>query len=142
MQVFNLEPGREIIMQSGSYVASKPSVTVDSNGEDLRGFSVEKGCFLRCYGDGELFFNTYGGLHQIELDGSDRYVVDTSHIVAFTEGLDFKINKIGGMKSLFFSGEGLVCDFYGEGTLWVQTRNPGSLASFLHPFRPQKSNNN
>ena len=143
MQVFNLEPGREIIMQSGSYVASEPSVTVDTKWGGFKGFLSGEGLFfLRCYGDGELFFNTYGGLHQIELDGSDRYVVDTSHIVAFTEGLDFKINKIGGMKSLFFSGEGLVCDFYGEGTLWVQTRNPGSLASFLNPFRPQKSNNN
>jgi len=42
---------------------------------------------------------------------------------------------------LFFSGEGLVCRFQGQGRLWMQTRNPGALASFLHPFRPvQRSN--
>ena len=140
MQHFVLEPGREIIMQSGSYVASEPSVTVDTKWGGFKSFFGGEGLFfLRCYGSGGLFFNTYGGLHKIELDGSEKYIVDTSHIVAFTEGLDFSINKIGGMKSLFFSGEGLVCEFYGEGTLWIQTRNAGSLASFLNPFRPVRS---
>ena len=139
MQVFHMEPGREIIMQSGSFVAAEPSVVLDTKWAGFKGFLSGEGLFfLRCEGTGDLFFNTYGGIHQIELDGSDRYIVDTSHIVAFTDGLDFRINKIGGMKSLFFSGEGLVCDFTGKGKLWFQTRSAPSLASFLHPFRRVK----
>jgi uncharacterized protein (AIM24 family) len=43
------------------------------------------------------------------------------------------------MKSLFLSGEGLVCNFHGRGRVWLQTRNPSSLASFLNAFRPVKS---
>ncbi|MCA9699171.1 MAG: AIM24 family protein, partial [Myxococcales bacterium] len=42
----------------------------------------------------------------------------------------------GGMRGLFFSGEGLVCDFTGQGKIYLQTRNAGALAAFLHPFRP------
>ena len=42
---------------------------------------------------------------------------------------------VGGLKSLFLSGEGLVCELQGQGRVWLQTRNPGALASFLHPFR-------
>jgi uncharacterized protein (AIM24 family) len=34
-----------------------------------------------------------------------------------------------------------VCHFQGEGRLWMQTRNPGALAAFLHPFRPQRGSN-
>jgi len=68
--------------------------------------------------------------------GADGYTADTGHIVAFTDGLDYKVRPFGGMKGLFFSGEGLVCDFHGGGTLFLQTRNPASLAGFLHPFRP------
>ena len=140
MQHFVLHDGEEIIMQSGSYVASQPSVTVDTQWGGFKSFFGGEGLFfLRCFGSGELFFNTYGGLHKIELDGRDKYIVDTSHIVAFTSGLDFSINKIGGMKSLFFSGEGLVCEFFGEGTVWIQTRNADSLAGFLHPFRRIRS---
>ncbi|MBM4359697.1 MAG: AIM24 family protein, partial [Deltaproteobacteria bacterium] len=45
-------------------------------------------------------------------------------------------------KSLFLSGEGLVCTFQGQGRLWMQTRNPGALASFVHPFRRVKVRTN
>jgi uncharacterized protein (AIM24 family) len=49
---------------------------------------------------------------------------------------------VGGLKSLFLSGEGLVCQFQGQGRLWMQTRNPGALASFLQPFRARRSSSN
>ena len=77
-------------------------MTVDTKWVASRGFSVERGCFfcaVTAMGNSSSI-PTVG--HQIELDGSDRYVVDTSHIVAFTEGSDFKINKIGGMKLYSF----------------------------------------
>jgi uncharacterized protein (AIM24 family) len=66
---------------------------------------------------------------------SHGYVCDTGHVVAFTDGLDYRVRPVAGLKGLFFSGEGLVCEFRGSGQLWVQTRNPTSLAIFLHPFR-------
>ncbi len=40
------------------------------------------------------------------------------------ESATFKVTKAGGMKSLFFSGEGFVCRFTGPGRVWLQTRNP------------------
>ena len=67
------------------------------------------------------------------------YICDTTHMVAFTQGLQYSVRSVGGLKSLFLSGEGLVCEFRGQGRLWMQTRNPGALASFLHPFRPTRS---
>jgi len=52
------------------------------------------------------------------------------------------VRKFGGFKGLFFSGEGLVTDFAGQGTVYVQTREAPTLAGFLHPYRPVKSKNN
>jgi len=122
-------------------VASEPTVELDTKWAGFKGFFSGEGLFfLRTGGTGKLFFNSYGGIHPVQLDGSAPYIVDTSHIVAFSPTLDFTIRKIGGMKSLFLSGEGLVCEFRGAGTLWTQTRNAGALASFLDPFRPTKSN--
>ena len=81
--------------------------------------------------------------HAVDLGAQyNGYICDTGHMVAFTQGLSYTVNKVGGMKSLFLSGEGLVCTFKGQGRLWMQTRNPGGLASFLHPFRPVKSRQN
>jgi len=133
----------EYILQSGSFMAASPTLTLDTKWAGFKGFFSGEGLFfLKVFGSGELFLNSYGGIHKIELDGVRPYTLDTSHIVAFTSGLDFNIRKIGNMKSLFFSGEGLVCEFQGKGTLWAQTRNPGALAGFLHRFRRVERNTN
>lgn len=141
VEVINLQPGMEIFMQSGAYLASTPGVTLDTKWQGAKGF-FSGGLFLiRAYGQGQIWFSSYGGLHAVDLGQQySGYVCDNSHMVAFTAGLQYNVSKLGGLKSLFFSGEGLVCNFQGQGRLWMQTRNPGSLASFLHPFRPVKSN--
>lgn len=142
IEVMQLEPGRELILQSGAYLASDPTVELDTKWAGFKGFMSGEGLFfLKTSGKGQLFINSYGGIHPIQLDGSAPYILDTQHIVAFESSLTFDIRKIGGMKSLFLSGEGFVCEFKGAGTLWAQTRNAGALASFLHPFRAVKSSN-
>lgn len=137
LELMEIRPGSDLIIQSGSFVAAEPSVTLDTKWAGFKGFFSGEGLFfLRAFGEGKVFINTYGGIHPIQMSGESTYIVDTSHIVAFTDGLDFKIRKVGGLKSLFLSGEGLVCEFHGRGTLWIQTRNAGSLASWLNAFRP------
>ncbi len=126
-----------ILVQSGSFHANTPGVEMDSKWNGARGFFSGEGLFLiKASGTGDLFLSSYGSIQVIEVDGT--YTLDTSHIVAFDESLTYSIGKMGGMKSLFLSGEGLVCHFSGRGRLWFQTRSAGALASFLHPFRPQK----
>ena len=130
--------GGALMVQSGSYLCSTTGIEVDSKWGGARTFFGGEGLFmLRCSGQGDLWMSSYGAIHLVNVEGT--YVVDTSHIVAFEDGLTFNVKKVGGLKSLFFSGEGLVCEFSGRGRLWIQTRNASSLAGFLHPFRPQKS---
>ena len=130
-----------IYLQGSSYVASGPNVNVETKFQGLmKGFFSGESLFLcKCSGVGDLFFNTFGGLFSIDVTGD--YVVDTGYIVAFTEGLDYDVMSVGGMKSLFFSGEGLVCRFRGQGKVWVQTRQVPAFVGWVHPFRPVKSKN-
>ncbi len=130
-----------IYLQNSAFVASGPNVKVETKWQGLvKGFFSGESLFLiKCSGQGDLWFNTYGAI--IELDVSGDYVVDTGHIVAFTEGLDYKITKVGGYKSLFFSGEGLVCRFSGQGKVWIQTRQVPAFASWVSVYRPVKSSN-
>lgn len=135
-----LAPGESFFLQSGAYVAHfGQDLVIDTKWGGIKSFFGGVGFFmLRIQGPGTVFYGSYGALHEIAL-GPSGYTVDTGHIVGFTEGLDYKVRPFGGMKGLFFSGEGLVCDFSGQGSVWVQTRNASSLASFLHPFRPVKA---
>ena len=59
------------------------------------------------------------------------------HLVAFTDDADYSIGKVGGIRSLIASGEGLSMKFRGNGDVWVQSRNLASLADKLVPFLPK-----
>ena len=127
-----------IYLQNSAFVASGSQIDVQSKWQGFtRGFFSGENFFLiKCTGKGDVWFNSYGGIIPIEVNGS--YVVDTGHIVAFTEGLDYSISSVGGYKSLFFSGEGLVCRFSGTGRVWIQTRKLQPFLFWLFPFRPSK----
>jgi len=134
--------GDVMFLQSGNYMAHTGEMQLDTKWGGAKSFFGGVGFFmLKCIGPGELFFNSYGALHAVDV-GPDGYTVDTGHIVAFTEGLDFSIRKFGGFKGLFFSGEGLIAEFRGEGTVFVQTRNAPALANFLEPFRRVRRSSN
>lgn len=131
--------GETVYLQNSAFVASGMGVNVETKWQGLmKGFFSGESLFLiRCSGSGDLWFNTFGAMLEIDVRGN--YVVDTGYIVAFTEGLDYDVQRIGGYKSLFFSGEGLVCRFRGEGKVWVQTRQVGAFNAWVNPFRPVKS---
>lgn len=139
LRAMNLVPGEVFFLQSGSYVAHVgDELQLDSKWGGVKSFFGGVGFFmLKVTGPGTLYYCSYGAIH--EVDVTHGYTCDTGHIVGFTENLTYKVRKFGGFKGLFFSGEGLVCDFQGQGKIYLQTRNAASLAAFLNPFRPVKS---
>ncbi|MDP6503415.1 MAG: TIGR00266 family protein, partial [Planctomycetota bacterium] len=135
--------GDTIYLQNSAYVASGMNVELETKWQGIKKafFSGESLFLIKCSGNGDLWFNTYGAMIQIDVAAGQDYVVDTGYIVAFTEGLDYDVNMLGGYKSLFFSGEGLVCRFSGQGKVWIQTRQVAAFTSWVYPFRPVKSSN-
>lgn len=135
---WDLAEGQNLFIQSGGYLAATDNVTIDSKWGGVKGFFSGTGVMLlRATGPGSVFVAAYGALHEVDVEG--EHVVDTGHIVAFEETLEYRLSKIGGMKSFFFGGEGLVARFTGHGKVWVQTRNPSGFAEFVHTFRPVKT---
>ncbi len=130
--------GQVVFLQNSAFVASGPDVVVESKWQGLvKGFFSGESLFLiRCSGQGDLWFNTFGAMFAVDVAGT--YVVDTGYIVAFTEGLEYDVTRVGGLKSLFLSGEGLVCRFRGQGRVWVQTRQLPAFRAWINPFRPAR----
>ncbi|MFT6985653.1 MAG: hypothetical protein ACJAT7_001468 [Psychromonas sp.] len=127
-----------IYLQNSAFVACGFDVEIESKWQGLtKGFFSGENLFLiRAMGTGDLWFNSYGAI--IEIDVTEDYVVDTGNIVGFTSGLEYKVSKVGGYKSLFFSGEGFVCRFSGQGKVWIQTRSTAAFVSWANWFRPSK----
>lgn len=59
--------------------------------------------------------------------------MDSGHLVAFTDGIGFSVRRVGGWKSTLFSGEGLVVDLTGPGTVLMQTRSQDAFLTWLMP---------
>ena len=130
-----MQEGRMLYIQSSSYLASSPDIRIRTKWGGFRSlFGGEGLALLKASGEGDLWINAYGDIEEIDVDG--EYVVDTGHVVAFDESLKWKIGRVGGMKSLFFSGEGLVSRFSGKGKLYIQTHNLGAIVKFLAPLLP------
>lgn len=129
--------GETFFIQSGSFLAAPPEVNVDASWAGAKGFFGSEGLFLlKATGSGPVIFSSYGAIHPVQISGKP-YVVDTGHVVGFTSGLDFNVRAVGGMKSTLLSGEGLVCEFRGSGTLYLQTRSTQAFLSWLMPKLPQ-----
>jgi uncharacterized protein (TIGR00266 family) len=116
-------------------------VELKARWEGLKGFFSGEGLVLQqATGHGDLWFNTFGAILEIDVRG--EYVVDTGCIVAFEDTLGYRVTTMprpsggGFLKTFLFGGEGLVCRFSGNGRLWIQTRGIGPFLGWVHPFRP------
>jgi uncharacterized protein (TIGR00266 family) len=137
LAVLTLEGSQAYMLQGGDYVASEMGVQVDSTWGGAKTFFAGEGLvMLRCSGQGQLLVSSYGAIHEMTLAAGQSYTVDTGHLVAFSEGMPFKVRRVGGLKSLVFSGEGLVVDISGPGRLLLQTRSLNAFLSFLVPQLP------
>ncbi|NJE26075.1 TIGR00266 family protein [Thermococcus sp. MV5] len=123
--------------QSGAFLASSETIEIDTKFGGAKTFFSREGLFLlKLSGEGPVFLSSFGGIYKKELR-NESFIIDTGHLVAFTEGLDFRVRRVGGIKSTIFGGEGLVAEFYGTGTLYIQTRSIDSFLDWLIPFLPR-----
>ncbi|HEY3174663.1 MAG TPA: TIGR00266 family protein [Candidatus Polarisedimenticolia bacterium] len=128
-----------LFIQSGSFLAGDPGIELDLKWGGARSFFGSEGLFLlRATGSGPILLSSYGAIHQVSITPVAPYLCDTGHVVAFTQGLQFDVRKVGGWKSTLLSGEGLVCEFTGQGTLYLQTRSTQAFLSWLIPRLPSR----
>ena len=120
----DIKPGEGFIVQSGSYVASTPGVILDTQWQGFtKGIFGSEFFMLKATGQGELFLNAYGGILEEEMGPGEKLVLDNYHLVALSESADYKVIKVGGMKTTVLGGEGLATEITGPATVFFQTKN-------------------
>lgn len=128
-----------VFVQSGSYMASTPEIEIDTKWGGSKTFFSREGLFLlKLEGKGKLFTSSFGAIHNISLGEGEKYTVDTGHMVAFDETVDYTVKRVGGLKSTLFSGEGLVCELTGPGNILIQSRSQDAFLAWLIPQIPQR----
>ena len=141
---FDLEPGQNMYMQGGAFMACSHNIQYDTKFQGAKAlFSREGAFFLRAFsegGPGQVFYCSYGAIKEVEVTPDAPIIVDNGHLVAFTDGVSYDPQKAGSWKTTMFGGEGVVLKLSGSGKAWIQTRNFEALANKLMPFLPKPSN--
>ena len=129
--------GSKLMIQAGSYVASENGVELTAKVSVKAFMSAEGISMLEASGTGKLLVSSYGAIFERTLGSGEKYIVDTSHLVAFDATMGVTPKTVGGIKSTLFSGEGLVVELTGPGTIYMQTRSPKALIDWIIPQLPK-----
>ncbi|MEM2855981.1 MAG: TIGR00266 family protein [Candidatus Nitrosocaldaceae archaeon] len=120
------------IVQAGAYIASTKGIELDTQ---WQGFT--KGIFgtelfmLKATGKGDLFVNSYGSIIEDELKGGEKMLLDNYHLVALSANAEYKVVKVGGLKTTILGGEGLATEITGPAKVYYQTKNLKELIDLL-----------
>ncbi len=122
----------------GSYLGSSGELALDTEFQGIRGvFSGESLSFLAVEGRGDLLVSAFGSIRAINVDG--ELTVDTGHVVAFEESLEYGLSKAGGSwLQSFLASEGVVLNFSGSGKIYVQSHNPHEFGKTLGGMMPPR----
>lgn len=113
----------------GCWLASAVDVELETQWGGFRTLIGGEGAFLlHAAGTGPVVVSCYGALDVVTLQPGEYVTVDTGHVVAWADGVQSRVRPVSqGLVTSMRSGEGLVFDFAGPGTVLTQTRNPRGL---------------
>jgi len=132
------QPG--FMLASSAFIAATVNVQIETALGGMRGFFSGAGLFaLRATAPspGLLLVGSFGGIEELYCDGS--LMIDTGHLVAWDATLEYSIGKSGtGWIMSWLSGEGLVCNFRGQGRIWIQSRSAAAYGREIGSLLPPR----
>ena len=127
------ELGGKIVCQKDAFLCAAKGVSVGIEFQRRLGtglFGGEGFIMQKLEGDGMAFVHAGGHVVERELQPGELLKIDTGCIVAFTQGVDYDIQFVGGIKNTIFGGEGVFfATLRGPGKVWIQTLPISRLAS-------------
>ena len=131
-----LMPGRNILCQSDAFLCAVGNVDINIAFTKRLGagfFGGEGFILQRLEGTGQAFIHSGGTIVEMTLAPGERLRVDTGCLTAFDEGVSYDIQRVGGIKTSLFGGEGLFFALMtGPGRVWLQTLPFSRLADRIH----------
>ena len=132
-KILPVDLGRGVVFcQRDAYLCSAKGVEVSVAFTRRLGagfFGGEGFILQKLSGDGLAFIHAGGFIQERELEPGETLRVDTGCLVGFEESVDYDIQRIKGIKTMLFGGEGLFyASLKGPGKVWIQTTPLSRLA--------------
>ncbi|KAG8950508.1 hypothetical protein FRC03_012852 [Tulasnella sp. 419] len=116
-----------------AFLACTTGVTKTSKSQSIGKamFSGEGLYVHKVSGIGIIWIQSLGAIVQKQLAQGEQWIVDNGHLVAWTARYNVERIDAGGYFSGSRTGEGMVCRFTGPGTVFIQTRSPSAIRSWI-----------
>jgi uncharacterized protein (TIGR00266 family) len=131
----------KIICQKDAFLCAAKGTSIGIEFQKRIGvglFGGEGFIMQKIEGDGMAFVHAGGTIIERTLKPGEKLKVDTGCIVAFTSGVDYDIQFVGGIKNTIFGGEGLFfASLRGPGKVWIQSLPFSRLADKIISSAPK-----
>lgn len=135
-----IAPGKEFLVQRDAFLCAEDSVEISIAFQKRLGaafFGGEGFILEKLSGHGTAFIHACGDFVEFDLKPDQVLKVDTSSVVGWDGTVTYDIERVKGIKTMFFGGEGLfLTTLKGPGKVIIQSMSLSNLATALRPFLP------
>lgn len=135
-------PGEAIIAQKGAFLASDPGINMEVHMQQKisSGFFGGEGFLMqKLSGNGTVLLEIDGASYQYVLAPGQKKIIDTGYLVCMDASCQMSVEKVGGLKSMVFGGEGIFNTVVtGPGRIILQTMPVNKFASAMYALMPHK----
>jgi len=137
---FDLAAGQSLICQKDAFMCAADSATLAMHFRKRLGaglFGGEGFILQKVTGPGMVFLEIAGEVREYTLEPGQLMKVDPGHIALYEPTVDYGIQRVKGIKNIFFGGEGLfLASLRGPGKIWLQSMPLSNLARKLARYMP------
>lgn len=142
IKIIKVTPEREFIIQKDAFLVAQDSVDLSIVFQKRIGaafFGGEGFILEKLSGNGAVFIHACGDFIEFDLKQDQVLKVDTSMVVGWDSTVDYDIERVKGVKTMFFGGEGLfLAVLKGPGKVLIQSMSLYTLASSLMRGMPKR----
>lgn len=135
-----LSGGQEFLVQKDAFLCAEDSIDMSIAFQKRLGaafFGGEGFILEKLTGTGIVFVHACGDFIEFDLKPDQTLKVDTGSVVGWDGTVAYDIERVKGVKTMFFGGEGIfVTTLRGPGKVIIQSLDLGNLATALRPFLP------
>lgn len=137
-----LNGNQEFLVQKDAFLCAEDSIDLSIAFQKRLGsafFGGEGFILEKLTGSGTVFVHACGDFVEFDLEPNQILKVDTGSVVGWEGSVSFDIERVKGIKTMFFGGEGIfLTTLKGPGKVILQSMDLGRLAHALQPFMPQQ----
>ncbi len=136
-----LDGTKEYYLQRGAFLAATEGIDISPGIVKRLGaalFGGEGIILEKISGIGTVFIHAAGDFVEYDLKPGQVLKVDTGQLVGFESTVEYDIERIGGIRSMLFAGEGIfLAKMKGPGKVIIQSMNVRALANTLARYVPR-----